>query len=85
MSEADQEAFLDAERAVIGSILIDGRCFPDVATRLREGDFALAIHREIFREAARLDAAGKPVDPVPMAEALRGQTDGSSCKAIWLS
>lgn len=81
MSEADQEAFLDAERAVIGSILIDGRCFPDVATRLREGDFALAIHREIFREAARLDAAGKPVDPVPMAEALRGQTDGQQLQS----
>ena len=81
MSEAGQEAFLDAERAVIGSILIDGRCFPDVAARLGEGDFALAIHREIFREAARLDAAGKPVDPVPMAEALRGQTDGQQLKS----
>lgn len=84
MSEADQEAFLDAERAVIGSILIDGRCFPDVATRCGR-EILLWRSTGDFSGSCPAGCSGKPVDPVPMARRCGGRRTGSSCKAIWLS
>ena len=84
MSEADQEAFLDAERAVIGSILIDGRCFPDVATRLRE----ILLWRSTGRFFGKLPGWMQRESRWTLCRWRRrcgGRRTGSSCKAIWLS
>lgn len=81
MSDAARAvAPLDAERAVIGSILIDGRCFRDVAARLREGDFELELHREIFGAAAQMEMAGKSVDAVAIANAIQRAEDDTSLR-----
>ena len=39
---------LEAEQAVLGSILIDSRCVSDVVVILKPDDFYLQQNREIF-------------------------------------
>lgn len=61
----------EAEQAVLGSMLLDGSCVRDVIDKLRESDFSAAIHRDLFRVIAAMDAAGTPVDALTAAEELR--------------
>ena len=60
---------LDAENAVVGSILVDARCLCEVRELLRPEDFALAIHQEIYRAALALERQNAPIDPVTIREA----------------
>lgn len=62
---------LDAELAVLGSVLIDPRVFPEVRETLRVEDFASTLNQEIYRAAAALDSVGKTIDPVTVLEACR--------------
>lgn len=59
---------LDAENAVVGSILVDARCLSEVRELLRPEDFALAIHQEIYRAALALERQNAPIDPVTIRE-----------------
>lgn len=59
---------LDAENAVVGSILVDARCLSEVRELVRPEDFALAIHQEIYRAALALERQNLPVDPVTIRE-----------------
>ena len=43
---------LEAEQAVLGAILIDARCLPEVIEQLRPQDFFLRQNREVY-EAVR--------------------------------
>lgn len=56
--------FLDAENAVVGSILIDPRCLPDVSQILSPEDFGAEVNKAIYRAALELSAKGQAVDPV---------------------
>lgn len=70
---------LDAENAVIGSILVDARCLGEVRELLRPEDFALTIHQAIYRAAIALERRRSPVDPVTIrGEALKLGADISS-------
>ena len=62
---------LDAELAVLGSVLIDPRVFPEVREALRVEDFASTLNQEIYRATAALDSAGKTIDPMTILEACR--------------
>ena len=69
---------VEAEQAVIGSILLDGRCLPAVESLLRAEDFALEADQQIYRAAVKLAREDKPVDPVTILEEARGQHAGVS-------
>lgn len=56
--------YLDAENAVVGSILIDPRCLPDVSQILSPEDFGAEVNKAIYRAALELSAKGQAVDPV---------------------
>ena len=56
--------YLDAENAVVGSILIDPRCLPEVTQVLTAEDFGAEVNKVIFRAALDLSARGQAVDPV---------------------
>ena len=64
---------VEAEQAVIGSILLDGRCLPAVESLLRAEDFALESDRQIYRAAVKLAREDKPVDLVTILEEVRSQ------------
>lgn len=53
---------LDAERAVIGSILIDPSVLSIASDVLENDDFFTAAHQIIFSTMKSLDASGQPID-----------------------
>ena len=62
---------LEAENAVIGSILISPECLPVAAGILSPGDFGLEANRQLFQAALALTRAGKPADPVLLGQEVR--------------
>src|SRR5438552_11903914 len=63
---------LDAERAVLGAILIEGReALPRVVEVLRPTDFYTEAHRVIFSTMQTLFDRGHPVDTITLSEELR--------------
>ena len=62
---------LDAERAVLGSVLIDATTIPIVADLLRPEDFYSAAHRHIYEAVLHLSHADTPVDLMTLYNELR--------------
>ena len=62
---------LEAERAVLGALLLEPDVWPQVHARLSPDDFYKEGHRTIFAAMVRLVAAGYGVDLVTLSEALR--------------
>ena len=62
---------IEAEQAVMGSILIDARCLPEVTAALTAEDFGMETHKAIYRAALSLQAAGTAVDAITVMEQTR--------------
>ena len=63
---------LDAERAVLGAVLLEGReALPRVIEVLRPSDFYTEAHRTIYDTMLRLFDRGEPVDLITLSEELR--------------
>ncbi|HML16499.1 MAG TPA: replicative DNA helicase [Bryobacteraceae bacterium] len=63
-------ANLDAERFVLGSILLNGNLFLQVASTLAPEDFSLEKHRRIFARMKDLYDRGEKIDRVMVADEL---------------
>lgn len=61
---------VDAERYVLGSILLDGARFDECAASLEMEDFALEAHRRIWFRMGELALRGVFIDRVTVAEEL---------------
>lgn len=68
---------LDAERSVLGAILLDSAAYNHVAD-LPPQDFSSDAHRKIFRAIQALDERGQPIDQIALTELLfkSGELDG---------
>lgn len=65
-------ASVEAEQAVLGSLLIDSGCVRRVAAILRETDFSVALNQDLYRVIVTMDRDGQPIDGLTVcAEALR--------------
>jgi len=62
---------LEAEQSVLGSILIDGRCVPDVIGILRPEDFYLQQNREIYETVYTMFNFSETIDPVTVLDKMR--------------
>lgn len=62
---------LDAERAVLGSLLLDPNFCDDVVLILRPDDFYADAHRRLFRHMVAMHDAGKRIDTTLLVERLR--------------
>src|SRR5207249_8284591 len=63
---------LDAERAVLGAVLLEGReALPRVIEVLRASDFYTESHRAIYQSMLTLFDRGEPVDLLTLTEELR--------------
>lgn len=60
----------EAERALLGGLLVEPESFDDIASQVELGDFYLSAHRALFVTMLELRGARKPVDPVTILEAL---------------
>jgi replicative DNA helicase len=63
---------LDAEKSVLGAILLNNRLFYECGG-LRPEYFSLEAHRKIFSKMTELDSSGRPIDTVILGDALEGQ------------
>lgn len=73
----DHTADLDAERAVLGAMLISADARQDAAEILTGPDFYRLAHEHIYRAIVSQDESGEPVDPITIAARLTqaGQLD----------
>lgn len=64
---------LEAEQAVLGSLLIDPRAVERVASFLQADDFFLPVNAEIYRGMVALYEQDRPTDIVTLSDFLRAQ------------
>ena len=62
---------LEAEQAVLGSILIDSRCLTDVIGIVRPEDFYLQQNREIYETIYTMFNFSQTIDPVTVLDKMR--------------
>ena len=62
---------IEAEQAVLGSMLIDSRCVPEVIGKLRPGDFYVKMNREIFETIYSMFNYSMVIDPVTVLEQMK--------------
>lgn len=62
---------LEAEKAVLGSILLDPRVLDDVATQLVADDFYVDAHRKIYARILDMHAENRTIDLMLLVEELR--------------
>lgn len=61
----------EAEQAVLGSMLIDPRCVPDVVEALTGEDFYLTVNRNIYETIYGMFNFSITIDPVTVLEHMR--------------
>jgi replicative DNA helicase len=71
----ERPANVDAERAVLGSILLKPDVCDDVALLVRAEDFADDAHQVLFRHLLELHDSGKRIDVTIVLERLRTKGD----------
>lgn len=60
-----------AEQAVIGSMLINPACVPDVMERLRADELYVKLNRDIFETISAMFSYGQTIDPVTVLDKLK--------------
>jgi len=63
-------ASAEAERAILGAILLDNHAYSQAAEHLRAEDFSLDSHRRIYLRMTELADAARPIDFVTLTEQL---------------
>ncbi len=76
----------EAEQAVLGSMLIDARCVPEVIDQLRPDDFYLRQDREIYETIYSMFNYSLTIDPVTVLEHMKrnGYYDESQTRGYLL-
>ena len=64
---------VEAEQSVLGSIIIDPKCYLRAATLLKNDYFYLPQHREIYAALTEMFEKNQPVDIVTLLEKLKGR------------
>jgi replicative DNA helicase len=72
----------DAERFVLGSILLDDALFVQAAGSLEPDDFSLEKHRRIFKRMGDLQQRGEKIDRVTVANELMKFNELEACDGL---
>jgi replicative DNA helicase len=73
---------VDAERFVLGSILLDDNLYIQAAGGLEPDDFSLEKHRRIFRRMGDLNERGEHIDRITVANELMKFGELESCDGL---
>ena len=73
---------VDAERFVLGSILLDDSFFIQAAGTLESDDFSLEKHRRIFKRMGDLNERGERIDRVTVANELMKFGELEACDGL---
>jgi replicative DNA helicase len=72
----------DAERFVLGSILLDDTFYIQAAGTLEAGDFSLEKHRRIFQRMGELQDRGEKIDRITVANELMKFSELEACDGL---
>lgn len=61
----------EAEQAILGSMLIDPACIPDVVNSVKGAEFYIDTNRDIFETIFAMFGMGRKVDPVTVLDEMR--------------
>ena len=61
---------MEAERSILGAILLDNSLYDQAAEHLTPDDFSLDAHRRIYSRMRDLQETGRPVDMITLVEEL---------------
>lgn len=81
-SEKNLPVNLEAERLVLGSILLDDALYIQAAGTLEADDFSLEKHRRIFRRMGELQERGERIDRITIANELMKFNELESCDGL---
>ena len=62
---------VEAEQAVLGSILIDSECLPQIVEQLKPDDFYIRQNREAFQTIYTMFSMSQKIDPVTVLNQMR--------------
>ena len=62
---------IEAEQAVLGSMLIDSRCIPDIIDKLKPESFYFEKNREIFEIIYSMFTYSQVIDPVTVLDKMK--------------
>ncbi|MGB9236733.1 MAG: replicative DNA helicase [Terriglobales bacterium] len=68
-------ANIEAERSVLGAILLDNHAYSEAAEHLRPDDFSLDAHRRIYARMMDLADNSRPIDIITLVEELDRKKD----------
>jgi replicative DNA helicase len=66
---------IEAERSVLGAILLDPHAWDKIVSIIYENDFYVEAHRKIFSAIVKLAMKSQPCDALTLAEALKQAGD----------
>jgi replicative DNA helicase len=66
---------IEAERSILGAILLDNTTINQAAEMLRRDDFFLDSHRRIYDKMLYLMEQGRAIDPITLQDALKNSGD----------
>src|SRR5664280_2615144 len=73
---------VDAERFVLGSILLDDALYVQAAGTLEADDFSLEKHRRIFKRMGELQERGEKIDRITVANELMKFNELEACDGL---
>ena len=76
--ESDQPSSVEAEKAVLGGLLLEPELWDTVSVTVDEEDFVLLEHQLIYRAIRRLRDHGNELDTVTLIESLTNDPDIST-------
>jgi replicative DNA helicase len=73
---------VDAEKFVLGSILLDDTLYVQAAGTLEPDDFSLEKHRRIFKRMGELQTRGEKIDRITVANELMKFNELEACDGL---
>ena len=68
-------ANIEAERSILGAVLLDNHAFNDAAEHLKPEDFSIDSHRRIYSRMLDLNESSRPIDIITLVEELEQNKD----------
>src|SRR5437879_13400377 len=68
-------ANIEAERSILGAVLLDNHAFNDAAEHLKPEDFSIDSHRTIYSRMMHLSDSSRPIDIITLVEEMEQKKD----------
>ena len=73
---------IDAERSILGAILLDNSAFFEASQKLRPDDFSLESHRRLYGRIEELSTIGRAIDIITLTDELAKRKEVESVGGV---